>query len=384
MNQSEEIKKQLNIAENSTVLIVDDIPENLQLLGNVLLSQGLDVGFAVNGMQALEAVEYNKPDLILLDIMMPGMDGFEVCRRLKANPNTAEIPIIFLTAKTQTEDIVSAFDMGAVDYVTKPFNPSELVVRVFTHLEIKKSRNLIQKQNEKLQELNASKDKFFSIISHDLRGPFTGLLGLTSLILQDKDSFEFDEVIDLIVKLDQSLKKQYSLIENLLQWAKIQTNRIEINNDKFNLKNLITEAKMILRNNSEEKKIRIVNQVPDDYTCLADRFMHQSIINNLLTNAIKFSHQNSEIHISAIEQDKQIILKIQDFGVGIKPENLAKLFKIDQHLTTLGTNNEKGTGLGLILVKEMIERNQGTISVQSELNQGSVFSVTIKKFVNLS
>ncbi len=384
MNQSEEIKKQLNIAENSTVLIVDDIPENLQLLGNVLLSQGLDVGFAVNGMQALEAVEYNKPDLILLDIMMPGMDGFEVCKRLKANPKTSDIPIIFLTAKTQTEDIVSAFDLGAVDYVTKPFNPSELVVRVFTQLEIKKSRDLIQKQNDELQELNATKDKFFSIISHDLRGPFTGLLGLTSLILQDKDSFEFEEVIDLIFKLDQSLKKQYSLIENLLQWARIQTNRIEINSDKFNLKNLVTEAKMILRNNFEEKKIRIVNQVPDDYSCFADRFMHQSIVHNLLTNAIKFSHLNSEIHISAIEQDEYIILKIQDFGVGIKPDNLERLFKIDQHLTTLGTNNEKGTGLGLILVKEMVERNQGTISVQSELNKGSVFFVTIKKFVNLS
>jgi len=160
-----------------SVLIVDDIPENLQVLGNVLLQKGLDVGFATNGEEALEAVKYNKPDLILLDIMMPGMSGITVCQKLKSNPETQDIPVIFLTAKTQPEDIIKGFEVGAVDYVTKPFNSGELLARVMTQLELKKSRDLIAKQNEELMELNATKDKFFSIIAHDLRGPFSGLLG---------------------------------------------------------------------------------------------------------------------------------------------------------------------------------------------------------------
>lgn len=367
------------IAESSTVLIVDDIPENLQVLGNVLLTHGLDVGFAVNGMQALESIEFNKPDIVLLDIMMPGMDGYEVCKILKSKPETADIPIIFLTAKNQTEDLVEAFNIGAVDFVTKPFNASELLARVFTHLEIKKSRDIIRIQNEELQLLNASKDKFFSIISHDLKGPFTGLLGLTGLILQDKASFDFEEVIDIIFKLDQSLKKQYSLIEDLLQWARIQTNRIDINKTRFNVKHLVNEVMMILRNNAEEKNIKLVNRLENDYFANADRFMYQSAIHNLISNAIKFSYQNSEIKATVEEKDEFYYLRISDSGIGIKPENISKIFKIDSHFTTLGTNNEKGTGLGLILVKEMVERNGGTVSVWSEINQGTTFTVSIKK-----
>ncbi len=372
------------IVESSTVLIVDDIPENLQVLGNVLLTHGLDVGFAVNGMQAIEAIEFNKPDIVLLDIMMPGMDGYEVCRILKSNPETADIPIIFLTAKNQTEDLVEAFNIGAVDFVTKPFNPSELLARVFTHLEIKKSRDIIRLQNEELQLLNASKDKFFSIISHDLKGPFTGLLGLTGLILQDKGSFDFEEVIDIVYKLDQSLKKQYSLIEDLLQWARIQTDRIEINKNRFNVKHLVNEVIMILKNNAEEKNIQIVNKLEDDYFAYADRFMYQSVLHNLISNAIKFSFHGSQIIVSIEEKDEYLYLTIKDFGVGIKPENISKIFRIDTHFTTLGTNNEKGTGLGLILVKEMVERNGGTIIVESELNKGTSFTFSIKnhKFAN--
>jgi len=190
-----------------SVLIVDDIPENLQVLGNILLQKGLDVGFATNGEEALEAIEYSKPDIILLDIMMPGMSGITVCQKLKANPETKDIPVIFITAKAQPEDIIKGFEVGAVDYVTKPFNSGELIARVSIQLELKKSRDLIAKQNQELHELNATKDKFFSIIAHDLRGPFSGLLGLTDLLSQEGETMQTDEIIDLIKKIHQTLKK---------------------------------------------------------------------------------------------------------------------------------------------------------------------------------
>lgn len=375
------INAKLNITENSTVLIVDDIPENLQVLGNILMSNGLDVGFATNGNQALEAIEYKLPDIILLDIMMPGMDGFEVCKILKSKDSTKDIPIIFLTAKTQTEDIVKGFDCGAVDYVTKPFNASELVARVFTQLEIKKSRDLINLQNHQLYELNASKDKFFSIISHDLKSPYSGLLGLTNLIISENESMNYDEVIDLVKKLNNSLKNQYSMIENLLQWARIQTNRLEIHQEKFDINHLINEVISIQKNVSEKKNITVINQNNEKTFCFADRFMIQSVLNNLLSNAVKFSHRDSEVYINTNIDNEMISLSIKDFGLGIKSENLDKLFRIDSHITTLGTDNEKGTGLGLILCKEMVDRNGGSLDVYSEVNKGTTFKFSIKRFI---
>lgn len=371
----------LKIAENSTVLIVDDIPENLQVLGNILMSNGLDVGFATNGNQAIEAIEYKLPDIILLDIMMPGMDGFEVCKILKSNDNTKDIPIIFLTAKTQSEDIVKGFDVDAVDYVTKPFNASELVARVFTQLEIKKSRDLINFQNQQLNELNASKDKFFSIISHDLKSPYSGLLGLTNLIISEKDSLNYEEVIDLVKKLNSSLKNQYSMIENLLQWARIQTDRLEINREKVDINHLINEVISIQKNVSDKKNIQVVNLNKERIVCFADRFMIQSVLNNLLSNAIKFSYLDSKIDINCMIDNDNVLVSVQDFGMGIKQENIEKLFRIDTHITTLGTANEKGTGLGLILCKEMVERNDGKISIFSELNKGTNFTFSLKLFV---
>ncbi len=374
-------KYRINIAENSTVLIVDDIPENLQVLGNILMSNGLDVGFATNGQQALEAIDYKKPDIILLDIMMPGMDGYQVCQILKESEINRDIPIIFLTAKTQTDDIVKGFDVGAVDYVTKPFNASELVSRVFTQLEIKKSRDIINEQNQKLSELNASKDKFFSIISHDLKSPYSGLLGLTSLIINEKDSLNIEEIVDLVRKLNTSLKNQYSMIENLLHWARIQTNRLEIHKEKIDITHLINEVIAIQRNVSDKKNLKVINNIKAKIYCYADRFMIQSVLNNLISNAIKFSHYDTEIHVSADVEDNLVFISIKDFGLGIKPDNLNKLFRIDSHITTLGTDNEKGTGLGLILCKEIIERNGGTISVFSVLNEGSTFTVSLDHYI---
>lgn len=362
-----------------SVLIVDDIPENLQVLGNILLQKGLDVGFATNGEEALEAVKYNKPDLILLDIMMPGMSGITVCQKLKSNPETKDIPVIFLTAKAQPEDIIKGFEVGAVDYVTKPFNSGELIARVMTQLELKKSRDLIAKQNIELQELNATKDKFFSIIAHDLRGPFSGLLGLTDLITQEGDQMEQHEIVELIKKIHQTLKNQYNLLENLLQWASIQTQRLKPQPIKVNLKRTVGDVINILQTTAEKKDIQIINSVFPEHNVFVDKQMITSVVHNLITNAIKFTFVGGKITISSdYFGDNQIILKVSDTGIGISDEIKAKLFKIDRHHSTLGTNNEKGSGLGLILCKEMVEKNGGRIwAERNENSVGTTFFVSL-------
>lgn len=362
-----------------SVLIVDDIPENLQVLGNILLQKGLDVGFATNGEEALEAIEYCKPDIILLDIMMPGMSGITVCQKLKANPETKDIPVIFLTAKAQPEDIIKGFEVGAVDYVTKPFNSGELIARVSIQLELKKSRDLIAKQNQELHELNATKDKFFSIIAHDLRGPFSGLLGLTDLLSQEGETMQTDEIIDLIKKIHQTLKNQYNLLENLLQWASIQTKRLNPQPIKVNLRRTTSDVINILQTNAEKKNITLVNDVLPEHFVLADKQMITSVIHNLITNAIKFSFPAGKVILaSEDEAENKILLKVIDSGIGISDEIKEKLFKIDKHHSTLGTNNEKGSGLGLILCKEMVEKNGGKIWAERNKDaNGSTFYVLL-------
>ena len=183
------------------ILIVDDIPKNLQVLSSILSFEGYQISFASSGSQALNIIETSLPDLILLDIMMPIMDGYEVCKILKSNPRTKDIPIIFLTGKVEAEDIVHGLKIGAVDYITKPFNSAELLSRVHTHIELKLSRDAIVKYNYELEEskkqlleLNASKDKFFSIIAHDLRSPFTGFIGLSQLLSEEYDSINKEEL----------------------------------------------------------------------------------------------------------------------------------------------------------------------------------------------
>lgn len=362
---------------NYTILIVDDIPENLQVLGNILLAKGLDVGFATSGAEALENVSYNPPDLILLDIMMPGMNGFTVCEKLKSSPETKHIPIIFLTAKAQPEDIIKGFEVGAVDYVTKPFNSGELLARVMTQLELKRSRDIISIQNDELKELNATKDKFFSIISHDLRGPFSGLLGLTDLISNEGETMEHSEIVELSKKINITVKNQYNLLENLLQWASIQTNRMQVFPQTINLYQTFKDVCGILMSNAEKKSITFVNNIPSEHNVVADRLMLRSVIHNLITNAIKFTFNDGTIHFSSKISNENIVFCVKDSGIGLSDEVLEKLFKIDVHHSTLGTNKEKGTGLGLILCKEMIEKNNGSIYAEKNAGPGASFCVTL-------
>ena len=359
------------------VLIVDDIPENLQVLSNILHEKGIDISFSTDGKQALEAVKFNKPDLILLDISMPVMDGFEVCENLQNNPETKEIPIIFLTARTQSEDVVKGFKIGAVDYVTKPFNSSELVSRVFTHLELKKSRDIIKNQNQQLEELNAMKDRFFSIIAHDLKNPFNTLIGFSELLIENFYDYDEAKTLRYLKLIANSSRQGFALLENLLQWSRSQTGRIKIKRKKQALLPIVEEVFELYQTGADRKSINIIIDVPKDLSAVFDKDMIHTIVRNLVSNAIKFTHENGEVVVRAEQKDELVVFSIKDNGTGMSQEIKEKLFRIDVSHTSPGTNQEKGTGLGLILCKEFIEQNQGEIWVESEQDKGSVFYFTL-------
>ena len=352
------------------ILIVDDTPKNIQVLSSILHDKGYNICISTSGIQALESLKTEAPDLILLDIQMPDMDGFEVCKALKSDPGTKNIPVIFLTAVIEHEKILQGFELGAVDYITKPFNISELTARVATHIEISRSR-------AKLLELNATKDKFFSIISHDLRSPFGTILGFSQLLSENLDQYTPEQTRKFVDNIYQTSKNTYELLQNLLDWSILQTGKISQKIEKNNLKTIVNDTSLLYDNIAESKGIILQNNVIYDVFINCDIEMTKTVLRNLISNAIKFTNNEGLVSINVIKNETDIEIQISDSGIGIAPENIPHLFLIDKNISTPGTNNEKGTGLGLILCKELIEKQGGKIWVESNSGIGTTFNFTL-------
>lgn len=361
-------------AKNFKVLIVDDISENLVIVGNILREKGIQVSIADSGEQVIKSVSYLMPDLILLDVLMPEMDGYEVCKILKSNPKTKDITIIFLTAKSDSDDVIKGFEFGAVDYITKPFNSGELLSRVFTHLELIEAR-------EQLKELNKTKNKFFSIIAHDLKNPFNTLIGFSEYLLKYFDTFDDDEKKEYIKTIRDSSKKTFKLLENLLIWANLQNNKIVINPEEMDLNHIINDVISLLESQAKLKSITLFSEIENNFSVNADHNMVVTVLRNLISNSIKYTDKGGVIKVSAKELINSVEVSVYDTGVGISKDSISELFKIDSNISTYGTAEEKGTGLGLILSKEFVEKNGGEISVESELGKYTIFKFTLPKII---
>ncbi len=345
----------------------------------MLKGMGFTITFAQSGSEALEMVFRDPPSLVLLDISMPGMDGFEVCEKIKDNPATRDIPVIFVTARDNPADIVRGFATGAVDYITRPVNSAELKARVITHLDLKASRNLIEQQNRELREMNASKDKFLSILAHDLKNPITGLITISELTLKMYDALEKSEILSYIQEIHSSSERVLHILEDLLQWSRSQTGRIHYKPEEIRLHRITTEVVAYMERNAKQKEIVLENNVAPELTAYADRYMVSTIIRNLLSNAVKFTYPGGKVTLHTEEKPTYVQVNVTDSGVGLDTDQMKKLFRIDGGLSTPGTKNEKGTGLGLILCKEFIEKNKGTISVESVPRMGTTFSITLPR-----
>ncbi len=373
-------------AEKYTLLIVDDNPTNLGVMLDYLKRYGFKMMVARDGEGALKRARYAKPDIILLDVMMPGIDGFETCRQLKADETTRHIPVIFMTALAGSDDKVKGFEVGAVDYVTKPLYQEEVLARLITHLKIKDLTQKLQSANEELNRANANKDKFFSIIAHDLKGPFQPLLGMSELLAFMTEEIHPVELRDRIEEagalIHRSAKNVYNLLENLLQWSQIQMNRIEYKPDNLDLTRMVQGNIQLLVTNATNKDIMLQNNVSQELFVYVDENMISTVIRNLISNALKFTPLGGQVTIKAEVRNQPsppnlVEIAVIDTGVGIKEENLNKLFKIEVHHSTVGTAREQGTGLGLIICKEMVEKNGGKIWVESEFGKGTTIKFTV-------
>ena len=368
----------MNINEIKTsILVVDDNPRNLKLLGIILRPLDYELFIAGDGPHALEILDKTNIDLVLLDIMMPDMNGYEVCEKIKSNERTADVPVVFLTAKVDPSDLVAGFEAGAIDYIKKPFNQSELIARIKTHIELKKAKDMLKLQNDELQKLNATKDRFFSIVAHDLKNPLGAIRDLTSSLAEAYDDFTEEEKKDFLHEMKNSSKTLYELLENLLTWSRSQRNLIQFTPDYFHLDFVVKNCVSTLSLLADNKQIQIIDEVPEEFEVWADANMVTTIVRNLISNALKFTPEGGNITIRSVADGEIAKVSISDTGVGISPANLKKLFRIDSAFTTKGTSNEAGTGLGLILCQEFVERHGGTIGVESELGQGTTFNFTL-------
>ncbi len=382
----------------ATILLVDDNTTNLNVLLDYLHEHAYNVLIALNGEQALQQIAHIRPDIILLDVMMPGIDGFETCRRLKADATSADIPVIFMTALTETVDKIAGFSAGGVDYITKPFQPEEVLARVKTHLTIQNLRrelgtknatlekytSLLEIKNTELDEknlelklLNADKDKFFSIIAHDLRNPLGALRELPQIIIENIENYSTDELIRMISMQREAAQNLFALLENLLTWSRLQRGMIGLEPQQLDIIELARRNITLMNMTAEQKGISLTNSVQDHTVVCADYKMIDTVLRNLITNAIKFTKSGGSIDISASLNGSNVEIAVRDTGIGISEHNLPKLFRIEERYKKVGTANERGTGLGLILCKEFVERHGSKIWVESEPGKGSTFTFSL-------
>lgn len=360
------------------ILIVDDVMSNVLLLKVLLTNEKFAIATASNGRQALEQVEKENPDLVLLDVMMPDMSGFEVAQHLKSNPQTAEIPIIFLTALNSTADIVKGFQVGANDFISKPFNKEELIIRVTHQISLVAAKRLILSKTEELQRTIAGRDKLYSVIAHDLRSPMGSIKMVLNMLILNLPSEKIGaEMYELLTMANQTTEDVFSLLDNLLKWTKSQIGKLNVVYQDVDLVEVTDGVIEIFSMVASLKKIRIHEMKPEKMMVNADIDMLKTVVRNLLSNAIKFSKENSEVLVKMEEVDGMAVVSVQDHGCGISEEGQKKLLHTDTHFSTFGTNNEEGSGRGLLLCKDFVVKNGGKLWFTSKEGEGSIFSFSI-------
>ena len=359
------------------ILVVDDVMSNVLLLKVLLTNEKFQVITANGGNKCVEMAKSEHPDLILLDVMMPDISGFDTAVILKKDPDTADIPIIFLTALNAPSDLVHGFQVGANDFLSKPFSKEELIMRVMHQISLVAAKRIIVQQNDELKRTIGNRDKMYSVIAHDLRSPMASIRMVLNLVVNCLSrEVVGDEIFDLIDKANRESEETHDLLDNLLKWTKSQTGRLNVVFQDFDLAEVVPGVVDIFVMIAETKHIELkLDMGASPIMVRADKDMLKTVIRNFISNAIKFSNEGSSIDIFVTVQDKFAKINVRDHGVGISEDRLHNLFCAGK--TTYGTNNEEGSGLGLQLCQDFAEKNGGSVCVESVQGEGSTFSVLV-------
>jgi len=375
----------LSATSKGNVLIVDDTPNNLRLLSSMLTQQGYEVRSAISGSVALMAVQTMHPDLILLDISMPKMGGYEVCERLKADAQTREIPVIFLSALSEAIDKVQAFQVGGVDYITKPFQVEEVLARVENQLALRRMQIDLQqaraealKALEQEKELNRLKSELVAMISHDFRAPLTSIRGFSELLRQSH--VEGGHTLPLAVqeryfgKIDAAIEHLLYLLDEVLLIGSLESGKTRCEPVPIDLPNFCAELLEMLQVNTDQHQLQFA-YTGDSSPSEIDPTLLRQILTNLMSNAIKYSPAGGLVRLALDCQADRATFEVQDQGIGIPQANQPHLFETFYRCSNVGSI--KGTGLGLAVVKRCVEAHHGQIAIASEENIGTTVTVTL-------
>jgi two-component system, sensor histidine kinase and response regulator len=377
----------------SSVLIVDDEANNLRVLHGLLSQDGYDVRAARDGESALEAANSVQPDIILLDIKMPEMDGYEVCAKLKQNEATREIPVIFISALNNVNDIVQAFEIGGVDYITKPFQFAEVLARVRNHLTIVHQHQQIIEQKmqieamrkrdqQRFQQISQMREQFVESATYDLKNPLTIIRGSADIMSRFNEVRAHPYLRECVEHVMESANSMSELVTVMLDFLRMQSS-LDLNLQPVNFKQFVEKhvQKYASLANTRAIEIFFSANAENAYTVMDEKLMSR-VIDNLLSNAINYSHDKTKIRVVLNEDEKVFNLDIQDEGFGIRDEDMEKLFTpFFRAKKRDGERIIEGTGLGLAIVKEILEQHRGRIEVESEFGKGSNFRVSLPKQV---
>ena len=372
-----------DVNPTSTVLIVDDNEMNRDLLVGVLDRDDYQAIAVADGQSALKMVQEKTIDCILLDVNMPMMDGYEVCRRLKADETTADIPVIFISALDQTDHIVRGFDVGGQDYVTKPFRYREVLARVEAQLTLYRQKQQIERMIEHERQhhsrINEMRKKFISSATHDLKNPLLVVRGYADLIERQKVVQEDERVTNYLAAIRRGVNKMDGLVRDMLDLLQLE-HGVQLDKENFVFTAFIRENVQDMVMRAQEKSHTFTINVSDDKTKVSlDGKRMGRVLDNLVSNAIKYTREGGDVCVEAgINADEEIAwVEVRDNGLGIPDDVLPDLFTPFQRVNTEEHMEQEGTGLGLSIVKAIVEQHGGTISVKSKLNEGSTFRIEL-------
>ena len=383
-------KPKSDAEQSASILVVDDTPANLQVVAGMLKDRRYKVRPVPSGMLALLAAQRDPPDLILLDINMPEMNGFEVCERLKADDMLKGIPVIFISALTEQLDKVKAFAIGGVDYITKPFQMEELHARVETHLKLRrlqieleesnsrlaKANDVLRRKQEELSELHHRKDEFLAMLSHELRNPMTPILNAVQLLRLQKNENQLQHQARTII--ERQMTQLTRLVDDLMEVSRITTGRVQLRHDQVVMSGIVEHAVEATRPLMDQRRQELTVSLPPQPIWLnADAARLKQVVVNLLTNAAKYTADGGQIWLSVLQEGDECTLRLRDTVVGIAPEFLPRIFDLFTQAERSLDRSQGGLGIGLALVQRLVEMHQGSVEAYSVLGHGSEFVVRL-------
>ena len=368
------MKKTPEVNEIADILVVDDNPDNLRLLGEMLKSWGYKARLVTGGAIALQAARSQQPDVILLDIHMPEMDGYQLCGRLKADDALKEIPVLFISALNETEDKVKAFECGGADYITKPFHADEIHARIKAHLELHQQRRRLQESYDKLRELESLRDSLVHMVIHDMNSPITVISGVLDMLSSPSLIALDEEKRGLAEMAFTSAQKLEDMISQLLAVSRLEAGEMHLEKTDCDLAQIMQAVVEPLKLVSGDRSIQVKAQPGVSVHC--DKNIVQRIIQNLVGNALKFIPENGEVKVAISASNGEARVSVADNGPGIPKEFHQRVFeKFGQ--VTANKNKKFGTGLGLAFCRLAVEAHGGKIGVESKIRQGSTFWFTL-------